>query len=1497
MELVALFLLVETIFNHLRIAGSPIDKSKHFSFYLMKTYSQNDTQLRLSRMNISSIPVNTFQSLSGLEILELSQNNLTYNSLPCGSLNITTLRHLNIAGNQLTNVPPCLPTALEFLDLRQNVIQWVNFSEFMDLHKLKILLLSHNNISKIGSSGTKLPHIVSLDLSYNNFRRSQWKFQGPNLTTLRLEGNPLQEISPYEFNPFPKLRYLNLSSTSLESCSYKAFASETKSIKTLDLSENLFKNFDPQCFEGLSNLQILWMRRMPFLQSLPDDLFLFTSNLTQVNLEENSQLHFVKSSMFEQLPHLQTLSLKSCNLTEFRPWKLFTNSTIEITLSGNHLVCSCELSWLIKEPEKTFLNRANDTGCVKYGPRRQILLPGFIDECNRNGNTTEELQTYSRTVQNQQQEHTTVVYQNPSGIKVKSSSKPIQCSTKFQLSFTSFTNSTNLLHTLLLLKTASNPNSGTLQTKESSTQNNETWNKIKSSIKMSLTLPITSRYQTTAKLNLQTTTDHTETGPYTTNYVGESESETYPTIRKGTVTKPYPMTTGRSQSGTKLNPNIRDKIQPEPFATKEKKAFEPYPTNGYQSVTKLYPLTIRDQMRAKLFPATKYHSRTKHHSPTTTEQTGTELYPTKEQTGTELLPTREQTGIEPLPTIKEQTGTEPHPNREQIGTEPLPTKERTGTELLPTREQTEIEPLPTTKEQTGTEPHPNREQIGTEPLPTKERTGTELLPTREQTGIEPLPTTKEQTGTEPHPNGKQIGAEPLPITKEQTGTEPHPTRKQIGTEPLPNKEQTGTEPHPTREQTGTEPLPITKEQTGTEPHPTGKQIGTEPLPTKEQTGTKPFPTQEQTGTTPLPTRKQTGTEPHPTREQIGTEPQPTREQTGTTPLPTREQTGTEPHPTREQIGTEPQPTREQTGTEPQPTREQTGTEPHPLTTRVETETEPHPNKEQTGTEPQPTREQTGTEPQPTREQTGTEPQPTREQTGTEPQPNREQTWTEPHPNREQTGIEPLPTRGQTATEPQPTREQTGIEPLPTREEIGTEPLPLTTREQTGTEPHPNREQFGTEPHPTRKQTGTEPHPTREQTGTEPHLTREQTVTEPHPTREHTGIEPPPNREETGTEPLPTKEQTGTESHPNREETGTEPLPTSDQIGTEPHPTRKQTGTDPLPNREETGTEPHPLTTRDETGTEFQTLAARNSTWIKSYPETSRDDTGPIRTQTGTISNLITTSDQNDNKYYPLFTRVQSGTKQYSTVTMQTATYTPKKGPVFIHIEDDDTDSLEKEEITSPTPGDCNYDPCRHWQVPCHDLKHLTGCRCPVIAGEDVIPDPVKIQKVMKITDNSAEIFWCAPSSTVMYYYIIYQSDDNRRLFKTDTIKPTYRRYTLRDLIADSTYHTCVVAVNKAGSSTTSSIWPSKGSCYIFKTKPNYNNIFYIASTVIIAILFILVITLSFCLCKIYQRGRLTSLSRISLDPLSLQNPAFEDHLELADPRTEHTSSPDSEQIL
>ncbi|XP_078086754.1 leucine-rich repeat neuronal protein 4-like [Mustelus asterias] len=864
MEALPLFcLLTEVVCFLRRINGLPVDQPDHFLLYHMNIYSQNATQLHLSSKNISNIPVNTFQNFSALEILDLSHNSLTYNSLPCGSLVIPTLKHLNTASNELTTVPSCLPAALESLDLSKNVIWRIKLSEFTGLYNLKVLLLSHNKISEIVSSGMVMAQLESLDLSYNNLTKLQWEFQMPNLTMLRLEGNPLQQPNPYEFSCFPKLHHLNLSMTSLKLCTHKLFVSRMKNLKVLDLSANFFKTLDPQCFEGLSNLQFLRMRQMPFLWSLPANLFTHTPSLIHVDLEGSSQLHIVKSSMFESLMHLEFLSFKSCNLTEFRPWNLSTNSTVTISLSGNPLVCSCELTWLIIEPEKVVLNRTNDTRCHKNGSQREILLTDLIDECSINGNQTQESQVSASTMQSQLLGHTIA---NSSGNtkKISSSKLPAQVDIS-----ASSPNSTNLLNTLSFHGPSSNSDSGTLQTEQGTIQNDQSWAKRESRVKTST--------------------------PWST--------------------------TTNDRTGIKL-----------------------YPTTA-----NLYPAYIRDQTGIKLHPTTTNH------------------YPTN---------------------------------------------------------------------------------------------------TRDQIGIKHYPTT--------------------------------------------------------------------------------------------------------------------------------------------------------------------------------------------------------------------------------------------------------------------------------------TRDKSGIKLYQT-----------------------------------------------------------------------------------------------TTNH-------------------------------------------------------YQTTT-KNKTGIKNYLTTTNHYPPPTRAQTGAKHYLTTTN------HYPSTTIAQTGAKHYVTTATVTTSALPKlptikKGPLFIMIKDDGLETLEEEEITRPTlAGDCNYDPCRHWQVPCRDLRHLTGCHCPDIAGEDVPPDPVKIQKVVKISDNSAEIYWCAPSSTVLHYYIIYQSDDNRHLYKTDTINPTYRRYTLHDLTSDSTYHSCVVAVNKAGSSTASSIWPSKGPCYIFKTKPNYNNMFYIASTVIIAFLFILVVLLSVCLCKIRLKGRLTDLSRLSLDPLTLQNPAFDNHLELVDPRTIGTVSADSEE--
>eukprot|EP00062_Callorhinchus_milii_P013150 gi/632961073/ref/XP_007896550.1/ PREDICTED: leucine-rich repeat neuronal protein 4 [Callorhinchus milii] len=719
----------------------PADQAERFMDVLLQEYTQNDTRLQLSNRNISGIPAGAFLLFPALETLDLSHNSLTSYALPCGALTPVTLKHLSLSSNDLSSVPSCLPAALKFLDLSNNAILQIHWYELKDLHNLSVLILNHNKISEMVWSEAVLPPLVSLDLGYNNLTKLQWQSEMPDLAVMKLEGNPRLEISPHQFSHLPGLRELNLSHTTLNESSYKAFASKLGNLQSLDLSANLFQILDPQWFATLRNLQVFWMRQTLFLKSLPPDLFVYTPNLAQVDFGENPQLRFVNSSMFEHLPRLEFLNLESCNLTQLRPWK-FNNCSVTIRLFGNPLDCSCDLTWLLTTSQKVLMERASDTVCYNHTQHGESLSTYLLSECNL--------------------EESALQLQTDAGALVTNP----------------------LLRTTAVLHGS--------------------------------------------KVSMETT-----------SAMSSSHNQSQHQFVFGT---------GRQHT---------------------------FPSSGS---TAQGTAGLKDHNQATII----------------------------------LLP----------PEVKKSPPSQQMTNRGQL----------------------------------------------------------------------------------------------------------HPS------------------------------------------------------------------------------------------------------------------------------------------------------------TMVATE-----------------------------------------------------------------------------------RSKTPLSVL--------------------------------------------------------------------------------------------------------------------------------------------------------------------------------------------------------------------------------ATFTTAKQvvPVFLVSEDEHSESLkEGEEIKEKSEhmqaGECNYDPCRHWQVPCHDLQLLTGCSCPTMTGEDVKPKPAKIQKVLKISDRSGEIYWCAPNSVVLHYYIIYQSDENKHLYKTDIINPTYRRYTLHDLASDTTYHVCVIAVNKAGTSPSSTIWPAKGGCYIFKTKPNYNSIFYTVCTIAIVILLILVVVLTACLCRIHQKRGLMDSTLLNLGPLSLQNPAYDEHMDRSAPR-------------
>ncbi|NXB04844.1 LRRN4 protein, partial [Cnemophilus loriae] len=184
-----------------------------------------------------------------------------------------------------------------------------------------------------------------------------------------------------------------------------------------------------------------------------------------------------------------------------------------------------------------------------------------------------------------------------------------------------------------------------------------------------------------------------------------------------------------------------------------------------------------------------------------------------------------------------------------------------------------------------------------------------------------------------------------------------------------------------------------------------------------------------------------------------------------------------------------------------------------------------------------------------------------------------------------------------------------------------------------------------------------------------------------------------------------------------------------------------------------------------------------------------------------------------------------------------------------YVDDYDYEEQPKETPLQTAHVACDYNPCRHLQKPCRELQNISQCSCPGTSREDEIPDPPRLREVTEITDSSAQIRWCAPYSVVHTYELMLHAQDNEdRQFVTDSIYPTARQYTLYNLLPFTTYHICVTASNKAGSSQTTGQEIPGNSCTSFKTKPSYKYIFAALSAAS-GLFLITTIILSVCLCK------------------------------------------------
>ncbi|XP_059324806.1 leucine-rich repeat neuronal protein 4 [Ammospiza nelsoni] len=354
----------------------------------------------------ASRDVTTFFQLAQEDTWE----NVNLTSMSCEDQKNRTWITLQLTNSSLTALPVCLPEALQSLDLSNNLLQEVNGTEIANLPQLRVLSLRHNHLWAVRWGSETLSSLLKLDLSFNKLSSvpSCLGSALPNLRWLSLAGNPLIEIQPLAFSCYPQLQVLNLSVTLLgqddsRGIGDSAFAISTdpheamdrpgNSIEVLDLSRTFLETIRPEWARGLASLRSLYLTNMPWLRSLDSDFLRSLPGLRELRCQDSHSLGFVQTEVFDSAPHLSHLSFENCNLSSFNPWNTNSSDGITISLHGNPLLCSCQLSWLLSTPQKVVLQKARETFCTSQEdsgrPSTSFSLLELYNKCQSESNVTQ----------------------------------------------------------------------------------------------------------------------------------------------------------------------------------------------------------------------------------------------------------------------------------------------------------------------------------------------------------------------------------------------------------------------------------------------------------------------------------------------------------------------------------------------------------------------------------------------------------------------------------------------------------------------------------------------------------------------------------------------------------------------------------------------------------------------------------------------------------------------------------------------------------------------------------------------------------------------------------------------------------------------------------------------------------------------------------------------------------------------------------------------------
>ncbi len=300
--------------------------------------------INLSHNQLTIIDTSVFKGLYGLQDLCISSNQLIMFKVVLGAnSSLISLRHLDISGNQLQDIPKGLShfaPNLQVLNLSYNLITsaWLD-SSYGAMTLLRQLDFSNNHLHQIGSfhfDSIKHGSLEILKLSDCSLEFiNKYSFTGlGNLTSLSLARNPISAAAVTSaldgFGNGSTLAYLDISGLQLGELTY-SMVGHLLGLEVLDVSNSSLTTLESGTLSPLIKLHTLYLQNNR-LVSLNDTDQLH--GLRRLNLSRNRLQHVQLFTM----PFLEYLDLSNNQLRHLPPrWLTQTDTLHLLNLAHNKI--------------------------------------------------------------------------------------------------------------------------------------------------------------------------------------------------------------------------------------------------------------------------------------------------------------------------------------------------------------------------------------------------------------------------------------------------------------------------------------------------------------------------------------------------------------------------------------------------------------------------------------------------------------------------------------------------------------------------------------------------------------------------------------------------------------------------------------------------------------------------------------------------------------------------------------------------------------------------------------------------------------------------------------------------------------------------------------------------------------------------------------------------------------------------------------------------------